>query len=379
MWRRSLVVRPVDDSELTRFAAELSTHHWLGPRLSGRIARYVATVDDEWVALAGFGSAALRVPVREQFLGWDEQTRSRRLGLVAASQRLCVLPAGRWPNLASAVLARCLRRLCGDYRRRYGQPVLAVETFTDPARHVGTCYAAAGFSAVGATAGFGRIRGGRLVHGQPKTYWIRPLHRRGLGVLTGCFDSPLAGAVTARPVIDLNTVDIDGDGGLLSALARLGEHRSTRGVRHDLPALLAVATAAVLSGADGYAAIADYAANLPQAALVRLGIRYRQRGWHVAPSHPTLRRTLRAVNTELLDTVVSDWLWQQAHRGAIPPAAMRRLAAAAGTPAATGTPLRLFIPIVAGPRQLAYATTTGKISKAGRVDRIDAGVGSSPR
>ncbi len=345
------MVRPVEDSELTRFGAELSAHHWLGPRLSGRVARYVATVDGEWVALAGFGSAALRVPVREQFLGWDEQTRSRRLGLIAANQRLCVLPAGRWTNLASAVLARCLRRLCGDYRRRYGQPVLAVETFTDPARHAGTCYAAAGFTAVGATAGFGRIRGGRLVHGQPKTYWIRPLHRRGLCVLTGCFDSPLAGEITARPVIDLNTVDIDGDGGLLDALARLGEHRSTRGVRHDLPALLAVATAAVLSGAGGYAAIADYAANLPQPALVRLGIRYRQRGWHIPPSHPTLRRTLRAVDIDLLDTVISDWLWRQARRGAIPPAALRRLAA--GPPAATatnGTRLRLFAPIVAGTR-----------------------------
>jgi hypothetical protein len=345
------VVRPVDESERSRFVAELASHHWLGPRLSGRVARYVATVDGEWVAVAGFGSAALRCPVREEFLGWDEATRSRRLGLIAANQRLCVLPAGRWANLASAVLARCLRRLPGDYLRRFGHPVLAVETFTDPSRHAGTCYVAAGFTKVGATAGFGRVRGGRLVHGQPKMYWLRPLHRRGLAALTGCFDSPLARAVTSRPVIDLNTVDVDGEGGLLDALAQLGEHRSTRGIRHDLPALLAVATAAVLSGADGYAAIADYAANLPQPALVRLGIRYRQRGCYVPPSHPTLRRTLRAVNTHLLDTVVSDWLWRQARCGAFPVAAVRRLALAAGTPEATGehgTPLRLFARVVAG-------------------------------
>ncbi len=331
-------MRPVDESERSRFVAELAAHHWLGSRLSGRVARYVATVDGEWVAVAGFGSAALRCPVREEFLGWDEATRSRRLGLIAANQRLCVLPAGRWANLASAVLARCLRRLPGDYLRRYGHPVLAVETFTDPSRHAGTCYAAAGFTKVGATAGFGRVRGGRLVHGQPKTYWLRPLHRRGLAALTGCFDSPLARAVTSRPVIDLNTVDVEGEGGLLDALAQLGEHRSTRGIRHDLPALLAVATAAVLSGADGYAAIADYAAN-------------RQRGCYIPPSHPTLRRTLRAVNTHLLDTVVSDWLWRQARRGAFPVAAVRRLALAAGTPEATGedgTPLRLFARVVAG-------------------------------
>ena len=97
--------------------------------------------------------------------------------------------------------------------------------------------------------------------------------------------------------------------------------------------------------------IADYAANLPQPALVRLGIRYRQRGCYIPPSHPTLRRTLRAVNTHLLDTVVSDWLWRQARRGAFPVAAVRRLALAAGTPEATGedgTPLRLFARVVAG-------------------------------
>jgi ribosomal protein S18 acetylase RimI-like enzyme len=140
LWRGALVVRPVEDDELGRFAAELSAHHWLGSRLSGRVVRYVATVDGQWVAVAGFGSAALRCPVREEYLGWDEATRSRRLGLLAASQRLCVLPAGRRPNLASAVLAACLRRLSGDYQDRFGHPVLAVETFTDPARHSGACY-----------------------------------------------------------------------------------------------------------------------------------------------------------------------------------------------------------------------------------------------
>jgi hypothetical protein len=343
------VVRPVQEHELGRFAAELSAHHWLGPRLSGRVARYVATVDGEWVAVAGFGSAALRVPVREEHLGWDAPTRSARLGLIAANQRLCVLPAGRWPNLASAVLAGCLRRLCGDYRRRYGRAVLAVESFTDPARHAGTCYAAAGFTAVGDTAGYGRIRGGRLVHGQPKTYWLRPLHRHGLAALTGCFDSPLARPAGSRPAIDLNTVDIDGEGGLLDALGQVGEHRAARGVRHRLPALLAVATAAVLSGAGGYDAIAAYAAGMPQPALARLGIRFRQRGRYVAPSHPTLRRTLRAVDTDHLDAVVSDWLWRQTRHGALAPAAVRRLALATGTAqATTGAPLRLFAPIVAG-------------------------------
>lgn len=60
------------------------------------------------------------------------------------NQRFCVLPAGRHANVASAVLARELKRLSGDYLARWGHPVLSVETYVDPARHRGTCYQPAG-------------------------------------------------------------------------------------------------------------------------------------------------------------------------------------------------------------------------------------------
>ena len=137
LWRASLMVRPIAAGEVERFNAELTAHHWLGHRLSGRVLRYVATVEGEWVALAGFGSAALSCTAREEFLGWDRELRLRRLGLITANQRFCVLPAGRRPHLASAVLGACLRRLRADHLTVWGQPVLAVETLTDPARHTG--------------------------------------------------------------------------------------------------------------------------------------------------------------------------------------------------------------------------------------------------
>jgi hypothetical protein len=312
-------------------------------------------VDGEWVALAGFGSAALRCPVREDYLGWDEATRARRLGLLAASQRLCVLPAGRRPNLASAVLAACLRRLSGDYQDRFGHPVLAVETFTDPSRHTGACYAATGFTPVGTTAGFGRVRGGRLFHGQPKTYWLRPLHRHGLAALAGCFDAPITLPSTNRPVIDLNTVDIEGDRGLLAALAQLSDHRKARGKRHELAAILAVATAAMLCGADGYAAITQWAAKQLQPALARLGIRFNKRlGRHVPPTYHTFRNTIRCVNAEQLDRAVSQWAWGQVRAGAIDGAKLRRLALALdgktvrGSTDTDGNQLHLFSAIVHG-------------------------------
>ena len=325
-WRASLVVRPVVAGELERFHAELDAHHWLGRRLSGRVLRYVATLEGRWVAVAGFGSAALACTAREALLGWDRELRLRRLGWITSNQRFCVLPGGRVPGLASAVLGGCLRRLSADHESVWGRPVLAVETFTDPARHAGSCYAAAGFTPIGPSAGYARTRGTKIRHDRPKLYWLRPLHRHGLTALTAAFDSPLLYPRHDRPPVDLTTLDITGPTGLLTALNAVPEHRCARGIRHGLAALLAVATAAILSGADSPAAIAQYARALPQPALAILGIRRNTRtGTHVPPAYQTLRRAIGSVDAHVLDTAVTGWLHTQLRAGALSPTQLTRL------------------------------------------------------
>jgi predicted transposase YbfD/YdcC len=352
-WRAGLVVRPIVVGELERFNTELGAHHWLGHRLTGRVLRYVATVGDEWVAVAGFGSAALACAAREGFLGWDRELRLRRLGLITGNQRLCVLPAGRRPNLASAVLGGCLRRLPADHLAVWGRPVLAVETFTDPSRHAGSCYAAAGFTSVGLSAGYARNRGTKIRHRQPKVYWLRPLHRHGLTTLCAAFDSPLITDRQGRAAVDLNTLDIDGPGGLLAALGQVPEHRKARGIRHELAAVLAVATAAVLSGADSTTAIAQHARTLTQPALATLGIRRNKRTrTYVAPSYQTLRRAIRSVNAHALDTAVSGWLHTQVSAGRLSTGQLTALVialdgkAVRGAKDANGNQLHLFAALV---------------------------------
>ena len=68
--------------------------------------RYVAVPEGEWVALVGFGFAALSCAARDRFLGWSREQQYARLWHVANNQRFCMLAAGRRPNLASAVLTR---------------------------------------------------------------------------------------------------------------------------------------------------------------------------------------------------------------------------------------------------------------------------------
>ena len=63
------MVRPITVDEVVGFNALLCEHHWLGHRLTGQVMRYVAVADGLWVALIGFGSAALSWAARDRYLG----------------------------------------------------------------------------------------------------------------------------------------------------------------------------------------------------------------------------------------------------------------------------------------------------------------------
>jgi len=310
----SLVVRPIAPGERDRFDDTLEASHWLGAGLVGEVMRYVAVEDGEWRAVLGFGSAALCVRSREELLAWSDEQRHRRLRYVTNNQRFCVLD--NRPNLASRVLALALRRLSGDFEARWGHPVVMVETFTDPARHRGTCYAASNFTRLGLTSGYGR-RAGRFVHhGEAKAYWFRPLRRGALALLTTPFDHPDLSTRSTVSAVDLNRLDLDSPDGLLARLGSVPDPRKKRGVRHRLAPVLAIATLATLRGATSLRAIGEVAAELPQEALRRLGARVSpSTGRYVAPEESTLRRSLKAIDADALDLVVNAWAAEQVAAG----------------------------------------------------------------
>ncbi len=276
--------------------------------------RYVAVEGDEWVALVGFGSAALSLGARESYVGWSEATKCRRLRYVVNNQRFCVLPEARRPNLASAVLARTLRRLSSDWEAGYGHRVLLVETFTDPARHRGACYKAANFLLAGETSGYARRNGVWVYHGQTKLCWLYPLRRDAAAVLAAGFDHPLLSSVDKRKahMVDLNQVVIEGDHGLYARLAAISDHRKPKGIRHQLASILLVCAVAMLAGTDHVTGIAEWAAELPEELLLRLGLRRSPSSGKVAaPSLSTLKRALGAIDREALDRIVCETLAEQ--------------------------------------------------------------------
>jgi predicted transposase YbfD/YdcC len=313
----ALKVRLVTGDEIGWYNELMREHHPLGVAASGRVLRYVAGYGGTPVVLGTFGSAAWRVPVRDEFIGWDPVQRDERLERVCCNQRLCVLPAAEAvPHAASRALAAMLRRLPADHLDAFGVRLMAVESFTDPQAHAGTTYAACGFTEAGRTAGYGRSRGSAHFtrHGQPKAYWVRELASGGIAALPSAFDTRL---LTGRRHPDFGALNMSaGSGSLLEYLGKVTDHRKPKGVRHDLAAILAVIVVARLCGADSVYAAAQFAAAMPQEALRRCGIRYSKRlRKHVPPSHKTIKRAVRKIDAKAADRQLCAWLRAEAAAG----------------------------------------------------------------
>jgi len=95
---------------------------------------------------------------------------------------------------------------------------------------------------------------------------------------------------------------------LLAYLALITDPRQPRGRRHPLVAILALAAAAVLTGARSMTAIAEWAADSPQPVRAALGTRRDGPACWVVPTETTIRRTLARVGADRLAAVLGTWL-----------------------------------------------------------------------
>jgi hypothetical protein len=101
---------------------------------------------------------------------------------------------------------------------------------------------------------------------------------------------------------------------LLAYLAAVPDPRATRGRRHRLVAILALAAAAVLAGTRSIAAIAEWAADAPQPVRVALGARRDAPDhWAVPAEATTIRRTLGRLDAHALAAAVGAWLAARDH------------------------------------------------------------------
>jgi hypothetical protein len=170
-------VRLIEPWERERFDRLIVEEHYLGnAQLVGEQLRYVAEYQGQWVALMSWSAAAYRLKLREEWLGWSDKQKQRRLPLVVNNSRFLILKDFHVPNLASKVMKLGLQRLSGDWEQAYHHGVLVAESFVDPQLFSGTCYKVSGWTLLGQTQGYGRCRQDFYQpHDRPKQLWVREL------------------------------------------------------------------------------------------------------------------------------------------------------------------------------------------------------------
>jgi hypothetical protein len=296
-------VRPVVSSEDHLFQKLMQAHHYLGalPKISETI-RYVATFDNNWIALLSFSAAALKCSVRDRWIGWKSRHQYDRLKLIANNSRFLILPEWHLPNLASRVLSLCRKRLQSDWQRAFGHPLLLLETFVDPLRFRGTIYKADNWIYLGDTKGFRRTRYGySSTSNSPKMVFVKSL-------------IPRAAMLLSQPVLN-TSYQTGGSKIMLTAdqmqslpyfFEDIPDPRRAQGRRHKLATVLSIAAAATLCGMHGYRAISDWAKDLSQRARRRFGCRY-YKGRFVVPSLSIIRDVLIRVDPSHLDGALQRW------------------------------------------------------------------------
>ena len=311
---RKVTVRLILPEERERFDRLLEQRHYLqSARLGGQSLRYVAEVDGEWMALITFSGASPHTKAREHKIRWTPRQRARRLCFVVNNSRFLVLPERqRYPNLASRVLALCLKRLNTDWQQHWGHPVVLVESYVDESQYRGTCYRACGFAAVGLTAGFRRSsRDYYLEHGQPKQLYLRELRPRAMGLLRqGRLPDQLAEheeKISGPCPLRANQLN-----SLLEVFAQPKDRRRGHGLRHPQPFVLACAAVAMLMGAGGYEAFEEECSKLTQRQLRALGCRKDPKtDRYRPPSDSTFFRVLNRLDAAEFDLRMGQWMMVQ--------------------------------------------------------------------
>jgi len=173
-----VTVRPIQSEERLGWRVYMERYHYLGCRpVVGEHLLYAAFMESELVALLGWASAALRAPLRDAYIGWDDPTKQHRLHLVVSNIRFLILPWVRVRHLASKILAANVRRLSADWQAKWNHPVVLAETFVDTTRFRGTCYRAANWLYLGQTAGRTKRGNNYLFGGSKKALFVYPLSR----------------------------------------------------------------------------------------------------------------------------------------------------------------------------------------------------------
>ena len=290
-------------THLPRIGELLQAHHYLGDLTPvGERLYYLATdAQGNWLAILVFSAAAKHLRYRDQWIGWNNEQRRRRLSLITNNSRFLILPAGRILNLGSRALKLACQRLGQDWEDRYGHPVVAVETFVDPETFSGAVYRASGWKELGLTDGWGRCgRDYYVRHDRPKRLFVKELIPQATRALQA---EQLKGSLAQveAEVPPRCTVRAKIIGPLTEHFKSLPEYRD-RVESYPRWTLATIILLAMLCEAPrGQTDLEKFARGFNQGQRRKLGIRRNRQGHYPAPSQSTFSRFLAGIDAAALE------------------------------------------------------------------------------
>lgn len=307
-------------SDWRQAKAALGQEHGLGAgREAGDRLCQLVQAEGKLVAVLVWCAAAWHLKARDETVGWDAVTRSKRLKLVVQLRRFLVLEATRRPNLASQCLGAGLRELVGQWESQHGYRPLLAESFSDPESHAGTVYKATNWGQAGLTKGYSQDHTDFYVpNGRPKKLWLKEL-------------APNACVLMCARELPHACQGAEGDGGgarsplkvrqlesLREAFREVPDPRSATSRRHPLPAMLGLIALGLLMGARDVLDLWRKVACLSQRQREALGLRVRdkQSGRLTMPGYDALNDLLGAIAPAAYARALTAFL--QAHAGRLP-------------------------------------------------------------
>jgi SRSO17 transposase len=156
----------------------VKNYHYLGyEKTIGPRVKYLVLYAGTPIAALSYNRAALKIGVRDDYIGWSQEQKQALLKHVVSNNRFLILPWVKIKNLASHLLSQTLKMLKKDWPALFGDKPYIIETFVDKEKFKGTCYIAANWSYLGETKGYGKIGKTFVYHGKRKGVYIYILNQ----------------------------------------------------------------------------------------------------------------------------------------------------------------------------------------------------------
>lgn len=140
------------------------------------------TLSGNHIGSVGLGSATIGVACRDKFIGWDRSVKMKHLNKLANNSRFCIIRKNTTiPNTASMTLKQLRETGASDWKKKYGDDLILIETFVQPDRDVelngkplrnGSVYRADNWIDVGMTTGVS-------IRKSPLLLWAKETGERG--------------------------------------------------------------------------------------------------------------------------------------------------------------------------------------------------------